>query len=126
MGRGAGEDPIDPRDVGGDDRHRRRRDERVASARDVTARRLDREHALAHRDPRLELPLETGEVLALLHVEGTDVLDRVVDAAPLALAKIVACGGVLVVADAHILTLHVVEPGGELVDGIVPPRLNLG
>src|SRR5579884_993289 len=83
VGRGAGGDMADPGDPGGDDRHMRRGDHRIAPARDVTADAADRDVAVSEHHSRQGLDLDIlqrgaldlGEV-ADLRLGEADVVER--------------------------------------------------
>ena len=64
--RRARDDAFDPRDLGGDDRHVRRGDHRVAPARHVAADRIHRDVAMAEDDAGQRLDLEIAHRFFLL------------------------------------------------------------
>ena len=72
--RRAGDDPRDPRHLGGDDRHVGRGQQRILPARHVAPRRADRDVLVAEDDSRQGLDLHVPQGLALVPGEVAHLL----------------------------------------------------
>ena len=86
--RRAGDDALHARDLGGDDRHMRGGDHRIAPARHVAADRIHRDVAVAEHDAGQRLDLEVVHGVALLLREVAHLRLRELDVLEVALAHL--------------------------------------
>ena len=118
--RRAGDDPRDPRHLGGDDRHVGRGQQRIFPARHVAPRRADRDVLVAEDDPRQGLDLHVPQGLALVPGEVAHLRlgERdVLDVAPAELGQAALDLGRR---QPVVVAVPPVEPDGELPDRRVP------
>ncbi len=86
--RRAGDNAFHAGDLGGDDRHMRRGDHRVAAARHIAADRIDRDMLVAEHDAGQRLDFEVVHGLALLLREVADLGLRELDVLEIALGNL--------------------------------------
>ena len=124
--RRAGDDALYAGDLGGDDRHVRAGDHRIAAARHVAADRIDRDVAMAEHDAGQGLDLEVEHGVALLLREIPDLRLREFDVLDIPLRHLrdgaLDLGG----REVEILRRPLVEFLRQFADRGVLPFLDLG
>ena len=123
--RRAGDDAFDAGDLGGDDRHVRRGDHRVAPARHVAADRVDRDVAVAEHDAGQRLDLEVAHGLPLLLREVAHLRLRELDVLEVALGTCAIAFSISAGVSRKSCRRPVVELLRQLADRGVAARLDL-
>jgi hypothetical protein len=126
IGRGAGDDLRDARDLGGQHRHVRRRDHRVLAARHVAADPVHRDVLLAQHHARQGLDLEVPERGALVLREAADLRLGEADVVQLALRELAQAGLDLLVGQAEVGAVPLVELDRQFAHRLIAARLDVG
>ena len=124
--RRAGDDALHAGDLGGDDRHVRRGDHRIASARHVAADRVDRDVLVAEDDAGQRLDLEVAHRVLLLLREVAHLRLGELDVVEVALGDLADGALDLGRREAEVLRRPVVELLRQVAHRRVAARLDVG